>query len=138
MSDLIRRMEATQKTMDRFQSRAFDWNGSTCIHLARFHLRQMGHKPPPLPQIRSALSARRAMDKAGYANVAAIFDGLMLPEITPAAMMLGDIGVVPGDDGFDAVVINAGGKMLGWREDVAGGIVPIADALSHVTRAFRL
>lgn len=139
MFDLEQRAGATEKTFAAYRQRAFDWRGVTCIHLARRQLINMGHRPPPIPRFYSALGARRAMERAGFGGLADIFDALGLPRIAPAQMLVGDLAVVPGEDGFDAVFVCAGGKMLGWHaasED--RGIVPVADALTHISAAWRL
>jgi hypothetical protein len=139
-NELLRRVRATETVFARFRNRAFDWKtGATCLHLARAQLVAMGHRPPKIPPFRSALGARRAMDAAGYADMAAIFDGLGLVRIPPLAMLVGDLAVLPGDDGdFDAVVINAGGKLLGWHGADASRVQPIGEAMAHVTGAWRL
>lgn len=133
---LIARRDATAKTLKKYETRAFDWNGATCIHLARTQLRNMGHKPPRIPAFRSAIGAKRAMTEAGYQSIADIFDGLGLPRIAPARMKLGDIAILPGEDGWDAVVISAGNKLLGWHGADDSGLVPIADAFEHITGAW--
>lgn len=136
MSDLLRRQVATQKTMAKYRHRAFDWrNRASCIHMARFHMRQMGHRPPAVPDFRSALGALRALERTGFADVAALFDSLA-PRIAPAAMLLGDIAVCPGDDGLDAILISAGGKMLGWHQDDESGLKPLI--VSELVGAWRL
>lgn len=134
--NLIARRDATQKTFDKYRHRPFDWNGATCIHLARTQLRNMGHKPPRIPAFRSALGAKRAMEAAGYASVADIFDGLGLPRIAPANMKIGDIAILPGEGGWDAVVISAGGKLLGWHGASDEGLQPIGEAVAHITGAW--
>lgn len=132
------RVAATNKTMAKYRGRAFDWsNKATCIHLARTQLRNMGHKPPRIPAFKSALGAKRAMAANGYETVADIFDQLGLERIAPAAMLVGDLAVLPGEDGFDAVVICAGGKLLGWH-GAADELTVIGEAVAHVTAAWRL
>ena len=136
--NLPARVAATNKTMAKYRGRAFDWKDkATCIHLARTQLRNMGHKPPPIPQFGSTIGARRAMQGAGYETLADIFDGLSLPRIAPAAMLVGDLAMLPGEDGFDAIVICAGGKLLGWH-GAADELTVIGEAVMHVTAAWRL
>jgi hypothetical protein len=125
MSDQVRRAEATRLTMARYRAIPFDWKAkATCIHLARAHLRNMGHRPPAIPAFRSALGAQRALHRTGFADLAALLDSL-LPRIAPAAMWVGDLAVVEGDEGFDSIVISAGGKMLGYNEADMSGIKPL-------------
>lgn len=134
---LLARVDATNKTMAKYRERAFDWNGASCIHLARTQLRNMGHKPPRIPAFRSAIGAKRAMTTNGYETVADIFDGLGLPRIAPAAMLVGDLAMLPGEDGFDAVVICVGGKLMGWH-GAAEKLAIIGEAVGQVSAAWRL
>lgn len=118
MIELERRRVATEKTLKRYRNKVFDWSrGITCVHLARYHLRAMGHRPETLPRIRSALAAKRALKARGWESVEQMLDS-MLPRIVPAQMMLGDLATVPGEGGMDAVVVCAGPhKVFGWRAD---------------------
>ena len=77
------------------------------------------------------------MKDAGYETLADVFDGLGLPRIAPANMLVGDIAILPGEEGFDAVVISAGNKLLGWHPDDESGLQPIAEAMAQVTGAWR-
>ena len=138
MSELVRRARATEKTLAKYRFRPFDWRGATCIHLARTQMRNMGHRPPPIPRFWSIIGARRALADRGLECVADLLDQIGLPRIPPGMMLVGDLAAVPGQAGMDAIFVNAGGKLLGWREDHDGGIVPVADALPHVTAAWRL
>ena len=137
MIDLERRRVATQKTLDRFRNKSFDWQrGITCVHLARYHLKQMGHKPETLPRIRSAIAAQRALKQRGWESVEAMLDSMLAP-IAPARMMLGDLAVFPGE-GFGAIFICAGPlKVMGWRED-ADKLVLLDVGMDEVTRAWRV
>lgn len=135
MSNLLQRQAATQKTMDRYRKKKFDWRKrATCVHLVRFHLREMGHKPPPIPEIHSALGAAKALKARGWENVGDMMDSL-LPEIPPAAMQLGDIAMLQAGDSIGALVINVGGKVMGWHDDAAGLVV--MDALK-IEKAWRV
>ena len=139
MNDLLRRQAATRTTMDRYRGKAFDWSrGITCVHLARFHLRQMGHQVPTVPRIRSALAARRALDSRGWADTSAMLDSL-LPRIAPAQMLLGDLACAPSDtDGIGAIMVCAGPqKLLGWREDAAS-LVLLDVTLGELSGAWRV
>ena len=136
---LVARVNATNKTMAKYKGRAFDWqNKATCLHLARTQLRNMGHKPPTIPPFTSAVGAKRAMKAKGYETLADIFDSLGLVRIAPAAMLVGDLAMLPGEDGFDAIVISAGGKLLGWHGADLSRPTSIGEAVAHVTVAWRL
>lgn len=113
---LVQRAAATEKTMQRYRHRAFDWStGATCLHLARTQMKNMGHKPPAIPKLASALAAERALKARGCADLAALLDSL-LPRIAPAEMLVGDIAMFKGEPPFDAICVNAGaGMLLGWH-----------------------
>ena len=115
MPDMLRRQAATEATLKKYRERAFDWKTrATCVHLASFHLRQMGHTPPPMADFRSPLGARKALKKRGWADVSEMLDAV-LPgaRIAPMQMLLGDLAVVRGSEGFDAILIHAGNEALG-------------------------
>lgn len=121
---MICRQKAVQATMDRYRFRKFDWKAkSTCLHLARFHLRQMGKRPPALPQIGSLLSAKKALKERGWSNVGDMLDGIGLKRIPPAAMLLGDLAMLESADGIGSIVVSVGGKVIGWHDDDAGMVV---------------
>ncbi|MBB4857204.1 hypothetical protein HNO88_000511 [Novosphingobium chloroacetimidivorans] len=127
---MLRRQHATAATLQKYRDAPFDWAaGKTCLHMARFHLRQMGHRPEGLPRIRSAIGARRALDVRGWANVGDMLDTI-LPRIAPAQMRLGDVAMLDSGDGFGAIVISLGGKVMGWHEGYPGmtALEPIAIA----------
>lgn len=131
MSDLLRRQAATQATLDHFRGKAWSWqDGRTCVHLARYHLRAMGHRPERIPpRITSALAARRAMDRRGWSNVVDLLDaqpGLM--RIAPARAMMGDIAAARSEDGIGGILICAGPhKFMGWQQGAAGLVLIEAD-----------
>lgn len=121
MNDLQRRVAATQATEQRFRDRPFNWSGAaTCIHLVRFHAAQMGHRLPVVPRFRSALAARRALAATGFATLPALMDRHFTP-VPAAYLAVGDVLAIPGDSGFDALLIKGGiDKYLGWHEDGKG------------------
>lgn len=137
--DLERRRRATQATLDKFRGRVFDWSsGVTCVHLARFHLRAMGHKVERLPSLRSAISARRELKKHGWHDCHDMLAGQPgLIQIAPAAMLMGDLAVLRDQDGLGAIFICAGPHMVfGWRED-APELVCLRVDLAELSGAFR-
>ena len=136
-----RRREATQATLDKFKGKSFDWaEGRHCVKLAHFHLRQMGMrspKLPTLPRVRSALAAKKALKERGWSSVSDMLDSVLV-RIPPAMMRLGDIATVEGDDGLDAVFVNAGPRRLfGWREDQPVAVV-LEVPLDKVKGAWRV
>ncbi|WP_112383358.1 DUF6950 family protein [Sphingomonas carotinifaciens] len=120
MLDLEQRRLRTQAVVSRFQGRPFSWTGRrTCLHLARAQMRAMGHRPPKMPDLRSALSARSALLAAGFDDIEGLLDSL-LPRIAPASMLIGDLALMDGDGPFDAIVIAVGGKVFGYAEGYDG------------------
>lgn len=117
--ETIRRMEGTKRTLDQWRGTVFDWTQpATCVHLAHSHLTGMGHELPDIPAFDSALTAAREMQARGWGSVADMLDEF-LPRYDGAAhMRLGDVGVISGAGGLDAIFICAGPfKYFGWRED---------------------
>jgi hypothetical protein len=102
---MLRRRDAAQATVKRFEGRKFKWSTNDCVRLAAFTLRRLGYKPP-MPKAgsyRSALGARQALKAAGFDSLEAALDSLGLPRIAPAAAVAGDILGLPADDGGDWV-----------------------------------
>lgn len=137
--ELERRRIATAQTMARYGGLPFDWRKSTtCLHLARFQMKAMGHKPPRMPPIRSAIRAKRELEARGFASVIELMDSL-LPRIAPAQMRLGDLAAVPSvESGLDAMLVNvAPRKFAGWHPDAH--LMAVLDIdLANVTAAWRL
>jgi len=113
MNDMLRRQAALERTLAKYRKRTLDFASADCVRMARFHLLQMGHKPPPLPRYRSLAGAVRALKTAG--GMERIFDSL-LPRIPHSRMLPGDIALLDGDNGMDAAVICVGHKVIGWHE----------------------
>lgn len=128
MKEIDLRAQAVRNTQARFEGKPFDWaRAATCIHLLRFHARQMGHSVPTVPRFRSALTARRVINELGHSNIASLLDA-HFERIAPAFCRVGDVMALPGDGGFDAIVIRAGvNKWIGWHEDALGCTVISAD-----------
>lgn len=135
--DMIRRQQATQRTLERYRPKRFDWRtGVTCVHLARFHLKAMGHPVPTVPRIRSALAARRALQTNGWGSVPEMLDSL-LPRIAPAQMLLGDLATVPDSEGFDSILICAGPqKVMGWSA-IDGSFVVYDGGIGDLAASWR-
>ena len=132
MMDLDQRRAALQRTADKYRGRVLDFRSADCVRMIRFHLLQMGHKPPPLPRYQSAIGAKRALAQAG--GLVAVLDGI-LPRIAPARMLDGDVAVVAGDGG-EAGVICVGHKFMGWHQDHRE-TVNLVIGLGDITAAWR-
>lgn len=138
LPELEWRKRATAATLAHFRDRTFDWQaGVTCMHLAVFHMRRMGHRPPALPRFRSAAGARKALDARGFASVSAALDSLLL-RVAPSMMWLGDLAVVEGSDGMESIMVCTGPQaLLGW---LPGGERMMAQigGLAQVKAAWRV
>lgn len=100
-------------------------------------MRALGHKPPPLPDFRSAIGARTALRKTGHASLEALLDA-MLPRIAPAAMLVGDLALVPGEPPFDAALgVWAGDTLLMYHEE-ADALANVKDAMPQIVAAWRV
>lgn len=123
---LIIRAGATNKTRAKYKAQDFEWGKKDCIHMARSHLIRFGHRPPRLPKYNSALTAVRALKRAGYNDLIELFDSF-LPRIAPASALIGDIILM--DDGgagpLDAITISVGENVMGWHEDYDEAVVII-------------
>jgi hypothetical protein len=125
MNDLLRRKAALEKTLAKYRQRKCDFVNADCARLLRYHLLQMGHKPPPMPRYRSLTGAARALQAVG--GLETVLDG-MLPRIPWAKMLPGDVAIMAGEGGMDAGVICLGHKVGGWFEgyDEMANMTPIS------------
>lgn len=117
LPDTVRRVQAAERTIETYRGRDWAWEaGKTCAHMARFHLRQMGHKLEPMPQFRSLLGAKRALEARGWATVADMLDAQAgLLRIAPAMMLPGDLGYLPSEDGIGSICLYLDRhKLAGW------------------------
>lgn len=120
--NLFERRDVTQATIDHFLPKPFSWvKAATCLHMIRRHVRAMGKPVPTMPRFRSALSARAAMQARGWSSLAEVMDAV-LPRITPAEVIIGDVVELPSSsDVFGALCIAVGnGRVMGYFEGEAG------------------
>lgn len=128
---MVERASVTQAVLAQYRNRPFSFERrTTCLHLLRAQMVAFGYSPPPIPNVRTALGAKKALKKAGHASLMQLIDTL-LPRIAPARMLVGDVALLPGESGdgkrseLDTVVIHVGGgKVLGWH-GVGGGMTAI-------------
>ena len=111
--DLIRRNNALQATMMKFAGKELRLGEADCAKLVRFHLVKMGHRRlPKATGYSSPGEAKEVLKAMGFKNLEELFDSL-LPRITPAFMLPGDIALVKAERGAPAwqlgtVVISIG------------------------------
>jgi hypothetical protein len=137
-SELERRNAATIKTQERFMGKPFDLSAAaTCMHMIRYHAKNMDRSFITIPRFRGVHGARRALTDAGYTSLVDLMD-FYFERIPPAFMMVGDVMALPGFDEFEALVIRGSvRKYLGWHEDAAGCTVIDCD-MSAALGAWRL
>lgn len=134
---MLKRHEALKATKARYGARPFDWEtGATCIHMFRFHARKMGHKIEAIPKLTGPIDAKRELKKRGYDSVEAMLDALLTP-IPVAAMLPGDVSVLPDDSGLGGIVISQGDTAIGYAEGV-DGLVLFTEPARVVERAWRV
>lgn len=123
---MIRRVAATQATLDRFQGKPLTYGRDDCARMVAFHLRRL-KRPIALAKAgtySSALGARRAMARFGVASLGEALDKHGLFRIAPAAAVAGDILELAGDDAMGALAIALGnGRALSWHVDAPGATV---------------
>jgi hypothetical protein len=134
MSEMLKRVAVTRATMAHFAPKPFSWTkGATCVHLVRKQLVGMGHRPPPMRAFRSALTAKKALEAKGWANLSAMMDSL-LPAIPPARAVAGDVVEMPSeDDVFGALAVVVGnGRIMGYfgETDMLSIVQPIVAPLA--------
>lgn len=140
-NDLVRRQEALQRTMAKCRNKPLSLGSMDCIVMGRYHLLQMGHKGlPKLPKYTTPVGALRAIKETlaklkvnAEPTIENLVDAL-LPRVTPAAMLPGDLALVPEDpEGASglggSLVISVGRKWVGWHpdSDVFAVMEPVVD-----------
>ncbi len=134
---LLKRHAALQKTMDRYRHLPFSWeNNRTCIHMLRTHLTALGYELPRIAKLDGPVAAKRELKKRGWSSVTAMLDALLTP-IPVAAMLPGDVSVLPGDEGLEAVVISLGATAIGYTEGEAS-MTLFTDPAKVLERAWRV
>lgn len=104
--------------------------------MLRMHLVAMGHKVEKVPKLDGPIAAKRELKKRGYASVEAMLDDLLTP-IPVAAMLPGDVSVLPDDDALGAVVISLGSTAIGYA-DGAEGMVLLTAPGAVLEKAWRV
>ena len=136
--NLIERRDVTQRTRDMYHGEAFDWSDNTCAHLAHYHLSEAGHNVPRIPSFDGPLDAHRVMEANGWDNVSDMLNEYLEP-IPVARMKMGDLAIVPGDVGCDAIFVCLGPlKMFGWADETGQCEVAHILDLGKLTGAWSL
>lgn len=121
--DLLQRMRATQKTVDRFKGQLLVWGTYDCGQMVVRHAAYAGIKIK-LPRYGDRESAAAVMKQMGWRTLADAMDE-HFQRLEPAKVLMGDIVEMPGGGGFSALTVAVGnGRVLGFHEDI-----PHADIL---------
>lgn len=143
MTELDRRVAAVEATKAKWEGREFQWGTCDCIRTAAFHVRQMGHKRSlglaKAGTYRSAISARRALTRAGFDSIAAALEAAGFERIAAARVLPGDLVTSDGSDALEAVGIYAGNfAMLGFQEDSPTfGVLRVNPGAAGMTTGWR-
>lgn len=123
---LQRRVDAAQKTLDRFKGKPFKFGRWDCAQMVFFHLRAMGRPLKAAARAgsyHSLLGGVKQLKKAGHDDLVALMDS-HLERIPPAAALAGDIVAMPGLEGPGALTVAMGnGRVLGYHEEAEGAVV---------------
>lgn len=131
MNPMIRRQQAAQATIDRFQGRPLAYGRDDCVRMTVFCLRKLGVKVSLLKAgaYRSEIGAARALKRTGFASLSEAVDAQGLPRIAPAMALPGDIVALPAPDGQVGLAVAVGnGRVLAFWEG-AGGICTVVQPL---------
>jgi len=125
-SKLVMRANITNATRLKYLGRGFSWGHVDCLHMFRHHAVAFNHACPRIPKYKNAIGALRALKREGHESLETLVDS-MLPRITPAAMLVGDVALMesPEENPLDAIVISVGGNVMGWHESGEDGLVTI-------------
>ncbi|MCH4894013.1 hypothetical protein GO308_12895 [Sphingomonas sp. SFZ2018-12] len=140
MTEIELRAAATRATVAHYQGRAFEWGRVDCAKMVAWHLRQLRGLSMGLSKAgsySSALGARRALGRLGYASLPDVLDAKGFERIAPAMAITGDIFMVAGTDDWPALVIATGNNtVLGFHEDSEVATV-IRIPLANIESAWR-
>jgi hypothetical protein len=115
--NLIERMEATQKTVDRWKLKNFDPGKYDCIQMMVAHAR-LCHRRIRVPPYGDMISARRSMHHMGFKTIGEGMDKYF-QRIEPHRAIMGDFIEMPGTDAFTAITVSVGnGRVLGFHEEI--------------------
>lgn len=128
MSELVRRVAATQAVHDRFIEQPLIWGRFDCARMAAAIAKALGHKVrlSAFGQYKTEAGAKAALARRGYADLPEAIDAMGFKRIAPAAALPGDvIGFLPQvnpqtgspPSPFTSLCIYIGnGRVLGFHE----------------------
>lgn len=124
MTELVKRMEITELTRQKFYGKSFKWGTCDCARIAAFHARKFGWPLPAIVKYRSYRTAKQALQKLGVQTIPDLVAATGLKEIPAAFAMVGDIVSFPSDADVGAIGIVIGnGNMLAFHEAAEGAAI---------------
>lgn len=138
------RATLTERTIERFRPKPFNWAGANCWRLMAMQARALGHDIPPVPMFRTALGAKRALLATGASSAEEYLDQRFERLPGAAFAWVGDLVLLPGDPdgnsaGLDAVCIADGhGNLFGWYGGDGSGLATMSLVDSNPIGAWRL
>jgi hypothetical protein len=126
MIPLIRRQQATEATIARYDGKPFVWGSRDCVRVASWHVRKLGCRVSILKGRRyhNALTAKRTLKALGFSSIAEGVDALGYARIPLAMALVGDIVAIPGDGDVALTIAVGNGRVLGAMEDRWGVMQP--------------
>ena len=144
MSTLVQRRDATQKTLDAFKDRPFEWWLVDCgMGLAATHLRNLGIDPriERFRRYSTEAGAYRSLKRAGFSDLDGVMDDLLGIDarIHPARTLVGDVLAFREIGGRFALTVAVGnGRVLGFHPATRTCIVCQPDFNSAVSVAWKV
>lgn len=105
MTPLDLRVAAAQATRETFCDQPFIWGAHDCVRLAAHDLKGLGYKPRLSRGgfYETALGARKALKRTGFASIEAALDDLGLARLPWAYALPGDIVALPSFEDWPAL-----------------------------------
>lgn len=119
----VERAKATEQTAAKYRGKPLSYaDRVTCLHMLREHMLAFGYSPPEIPEFSDLKGAKRALRSTGHRTIKGLLKEVLGEPIPVARMRVGDVALVQGEP-FEAVMISAGGKLLGWYDDGRLGLI---------------
>src|SRR3546814_5477160 len=117
MTPIERRHAATEATLAKYRDQPFKWGRYDCARVIAHQAKKLGHKVSlaKAGSYSSALGAKRALAKVGYATLSEALDA-HLPRIAPASALLGDIIEIEGDGPLGSMGVYVGNGRIRSEE----------------------
>lgn len=143
--NLIARVENTQKTIDTWLDKTFEWGAADCGQMVGNHLETMGFKTPLTEAGRytTELGAKRVMKRLGASSMEDFLDKLGFERIAPATAIVGDVVGFPGgrdeDHAWTALGVHTGSdKIVGFAAADGEAAIVRVGPVSVATIAWRV